>query len=94
MAGGNIKKNNSVHIRMYYVVDGGWSEWQRWSPCSAKCDKGIRYRKRSCSQPEPEEPGNNCTGEFLQTSFCYVVPCKGKNCVTHILHVLVITDKY
>lgn len=65
------------------IVDGGWSDWQKWSPCSAKCDKGIRYRMRSCSRPETEGSGNFCYGEFVQTSVCHVEPCKGKN-ITHI----------
>lgn len=61
-----------------FIVDGGWSEWQTWSPCSAKCDKGTRYRMRSCSRPEPEGFGQDCNGESVQTSICHVEPCKGK----------------
>ncbi|XP_026805571.1 uncharacterized protein LOC113548730 [Rhopalosiphum maidis] len=58
-------------------VDGGWSEWQKWSPCSATCDGGIRYRLRSCSRPEPEDSGRHCVGETVQTNKCYIEPCKG-----------------
>ncbi|XP_060872798.1 thrombospondin-1-like [Metopolophium dirhodum] len=59
------------------AVDGGWSEWQKWSPCSATCDAGTRYRIRSCSRPEPEGSGRQCEGETVQTNICYVRPCKG-----------------
>lgn len=65
-------------ILVTFAVDGGWSEWQKWSPCSAECDKGIRRRTRSCSRPEQEGNGRECIGEFVQTSPCYVEPCKGK----------------
>lgn len=34
---------------------------------------------RSCSQPEPEGVGQECIGEYVQTSICYIEPCKGKN---------------
>lgn len=61
------------------LVDGGWSEWKKWTPCSALCDRGVRYRMRSCSRPEPEEFGQTCSGEYVQTSDCHVEPCKGKN---------------
>ncbi|XP_050060956.1 uncharacterized protein LOC114129897 isoform X2 [Aphis gossypii] len=80
--------NNSVYmscsgphteIGRCYVpgVDGGWSEWLKWSPCSTTCDRGIRYRLRSCSRPEPESSGRHCEGETVQTNICYVGPCKG-----------------
>lgn len=72
-------KINKYFVFNVYIVDGGWSKWQKWSPCSAKCDKGTRYRMRSCSRPEPEGVGQECIGEHIQTNICYVEPCKGKH---------------
>lgn len=70
---------------MSITVDGGWSEWQKWSPCSAICDMGTRYRIRSCSRPEPEGSGRQCEGETVQTNICYVRPCKGVKTINNNL---------
>ncbi|CAJ1447503.1 unnamed protein product [Effrenium voratum] len=58
--------------------DGTWENWQEWSPCSASCTGGLRYRHRrmaheanECGQPaaglsrhvEPCNQGVGCSGD-------------------------------
>lgn len=41
-----------------------WSSWSDWSPCSATCDPGTRYRARHC------ESGTDCVGNVFQQESC------------------------
>ena len=45
-----------------YLIDGGYTEWTIFSPCTAKCDgdQGNRVRRRFCANPEPQFGGSNC----------------------------------
>ncbi|XP_022085075.1 A disintegrin and metalloproteinase with thrombospondin motifs 6-like [Acanthaster planci] len=52
-------------------VDGGWSAWQPYGPCSVTCGTGQKMRTRTCTNPPPEHGGQTCTGsstEYLQCS--------------------------
>jgi len=57
-------------------VDGKWSEWEKWSPCSATCGYGERYRERFCSNPEPENGGQTCEGEAREYEECNHGKCE------------------
>uniref|UniRef100_A0A182KDD4 EGF-like domain-containing protein n=1 Tax=Anopheles christyi TaxID=43041 RepID=A0A182KDD4_9DIPT len=57
-------------------VDGGWSEWARWSPCSKSCGKGIKSRKRYCNNPEPKAGGKLCVGQNVEHAQCSVKQCR------------------
>ncbi|KAF7665354.1 hypothetical protein LDENG_00145950 [Lucifuga dentata] len=48
------------------VIHGGWSCWSSWSSCSW----GRRSRRRSCSNPSPQNGGHHCNGEPAETSDC------------------------
>ncbi|KAM3867454.1 complement component C7 [Diretmus argenteus] len=48
------------------VIDGSWSCWSGWSSCSG----GRRSRRRSCSNPTPQNSGHHCIGEPTETSAC------------------------
>ncbi|XP_063151784.1 complement component C7 [Candoia aspera] len=48
------------------VIDGGWSCWSSWSPCTA----GRKSRSRSCNNPFPSGGGRSCVGESLQNPKC------------------------
>ncbi|CAG0902608.1 unnamed protein product, partial [Darwinula stevensoni] len=48
-------------------VDGGWSEWTKWSPCGPDC---LHFRSRSCTNPPPQHGGNICFGQNLESSNC------------------------
>ncbi|XP_021353607.1 uncharacterized protein LOC110450424 isoform X1 [Mizuhopecten yessoensis] len=66
-------------------VDGNWSKWQTWEPCSATCTRkghpiptGTRTRRRTCTNPAPAHDGDVCVGKDTEakscqpTSFCSV----------------------
>ena len=58
-------------------VNGAWSQWSPWSPCSRTCGMAIKRRRRSCTDPLPQNGGNNCDGGFSQSQnrICLGPPC-------------------
>ncbi|XP_053389473.1 uncharacterized protein LOC128552459 [Mercenaria mercenaria] len=62
---------NSTDCYQNNQVDGGFSSWSKWSPCSNKCGNGIRSRKRSCNNPLPKYGGRDCFGEKKEIQACF-----------------------
>ena len=60
-------------------MDGLWSPWSHWSPCTASCDGGMQQRSRKCNRPL--FGGVNCIGDTSQNRKCNVHPCKGVFCM-------------
>ncbi|KAM9324527.1 hemicentin-1 [Gastrophryne carolinensis] len=56
-------------------VDGKWSSWQAWNPCSKTCGKGTQTRIRLCNNPPPSSDGTICEGQEKQTQICYEQHC-------------------
>ncbi|KAK7135867.1 hypothetical protein R3I94_014519 [Phoxinus phoxinus] len=50
-------------------VEGGWSEWGKWQPCSVTCEKGQKKRQRTCSNPLPQ-CGGSCIGGEEEITSC------------------------
>ncbi|KAL7989069.1 hypothetical protein Chor_007988 [Crotalus horridus] len=48
------------------VINGGWSCWSSWSPCT----NGRKSRSRSCNNPSPRGGGKSCIGESFQNPQC------------------------
>ncbi|KAL4222901.1 Hemicentin-1 [Mactra antiquata] len=57
------------------VVDGGYSDWSKWSTCSKTCDEGIQYRTRACNNPLPANGGAECEGDSMESQPCTLEPC-------------------
>ncbi|XP_040533545.1 hemicentin-1 isoform X17 [Gallus gallus] len=51
-------------------VDGEWSSWLPWGPCSESCGKGTQTRLRLCSSPSPSHGGSHCRGPDVQRQVC------------------------
>ncbi|GIY13520.1 hypothetical protein CDAR_68362 [Caerostris darwini] len=56
-------------------VDGGWSAWSYWQPCSVTCGEGIQFRLRECNNPEPLHGGSFCYGETKEEQECNIAEC-------------------
>jgi len=51
----------------WYVVDGAWCEWSKWSDCYSEVTS--RKRSRRCECPPPANAGQNCQGTYC----CYLL---------------------
>jgi len=61
-------------------IDGAWSQWSPWSPCSRTCGMSVKRRRRSCTDPIPQNGGAQCDGGFSQSQnqICIAAPCVSK----------------
>lgn len=56
-------------------VDGNWSDWASWIPCTKTCGSGITMRTRLCDNPQPSGNGKFCEGVSFEAG-----PCNTDNC--------------
>ena len=56
-------------------VDGSYTAWSAYGPCSVTCGKGTMTRTRSCTNPPPSNGGKQCEGPANETSECDKDPC-------------------
>eukprot|EP00105_Crassostrea_gigas_P005928 XP_011419685.1 PREDICTED: coadhesin isoform X2 [Crassostrea gigas] len=67
---------NAVQTRTCQAsVDGGFSEWAMWTPCSRTCGHGLMSRRRTCTNPVPTRNGRNCTGTYSENTVCSIAGC-------------------
>lgn len=62
----------------FVLVDGAFTTYTNYSTCSKTCGGGVQVRLRSCTNPEPQFGGKNCTGTYKETKSCNAQPCPGK----------------
>ena len=67
-----------MKFHVYHLVNGGWSVWSEYSPCSVTCGFGTKVRMRTCTNPKPENNGADCTGVRVETEECDLGPCNCK----------------
>jgi len=56
-------------------VDGKFSEWSEFTPCSVTCGLGTRNRIRTCDSPKPQHGGAPCNGSFTDEEVCFKEFC-------------------
>ena len=69
------------------IVDGGWSEWQEQSECTATCGGGMITKKRTCTVPSPSCGGSDCEGDSITDFPCNTHCCPGKYINAQNVHV-------
>lgn len=74
-AGWNLK---SFPLFSASTVDGGYSDWSKFSECNASCGRGVKIRKRSCNSPKPMNGGKDCSGlgPAIEYEACNSFPCR------------------
>ena len=58
------------NIFSFFLVDGNWSTWGKWSLCSDDCGVGYQTRLRNCTNPKPLHGGLSCQGQKEETKQC------------------------
>ncbi|XP_066590228.1 uncharacterized protein [Prorops nasuta] len=59
-----------------YTVDGGWTSWRTWGPCSGECGfTGKKIRTRECNNPLPSDNGAPCLGPHNEIASCQIAGC-------------------
>ncbi|XP_067940287.1 hemicentin-1-like [Watersipora subatra] len=56
-------------------VDGNWTRWSPWQPCSLTCGDGYQERYRFCSEPSPSNGGLPCYGADTDRRQCNNAEC-------------------
>ncbi|KAM6217053.1 complement component C8 beta chain [Rhynchocyon petersi] len=55
-----------VTLRNNVPIDGKWSCWSEWTPCSG----GQKTRQRQCNNPPPQNGGSPCSGPDSERLNC------------------------
>ncbi|XP_078378151.1 SCO-spondin-like isoform X3 [Oculina patagonica] len=51
-------------------IDGKWTKWEAWEPCSVSCGGGTQMSRRSCTDPVPAFGGADCEGDSVRSRSC------------------------
>ncbi|CAF4844440.1 unnamed protein product [Rotaria sp. Silwood1] len=58
------------NIQDLQIINGNWSEWSLWSPCTRTCGSAIQKSERYCNNPKPENGGQYCPGQSTRIQSC------------------------
>ncbi|KAK6169390.1 hypothetical protein SNE40_020456 [Patella caerulea] len=64
------------------AVNGNWGEWTKFTPCSATCGLGVKFRKRLCDSPSPSNGGADCPGSPIEKRKCINSKCPAELCAS------------
>lgn len=67
-----------VNLFVFVLVNGGYSNWEEWGPCSSTCGQGFQERIRSCNNPKPANGGRPCSGPSIDSRKCQTGLCPGR----------------
>ena len=62
-------------------INGNWSDFGLWMPCTKSCGNGTKRRFRFCTNPKPKFGGEVCEGNNFEDSDCFVDCSSGINFV-------------
>eukprot|EP00112_Aurelia_sp_Birch-Aquarium-sp1_P004443 Seg1505.2 transcript_id=Seg1505.2/GoldUCD/mRNA.D3Y31 product=Hemicentin-1 protein_id=Seg1505.2/GoldUCD/D3Y31 len=71
---GKLTESKECKIREC-PVNGRYSKWGSFEPCTKSCGGGMKTRERLCNNPAPAHGGENCEGASSET-----VPCNTDAC--------------
>ncbi|XP_048579836.1 uncharacterized protein LOC116619170 isoform X2 [Nematostella vectensis] len=80
---GNAKETQQCNT-MPCPIDGGYTEWSSYAPCTVTCGGGVRLRVRNCTKPAPQYGGRNCStlGPSGQ-----IIPCANTRCPAIVFNI-------
>lgn len=58
-----------------FIIEGVWSLWSRWGPCSATCNVGVQRRRRTCRGSGQGGMQAICSGNDAD-----VLTCNNEDC--------------
>ncbi|XP_046840031.1 A disintegrin and metalloproteinase with thrombospondin motifs 9-like [Xenia sp. Carnegie-2017] len=64
-----------VEKRTKTVINGNWSPWSPFGPCSRTCGGGVTFSSRSCNNPRPSNGGKFCFGAKTRFKSCNTKDC-------------------
>uniref|UniRef100_A0A7M5UQU5 Uncharacterized protein n=1 Tax=Clytia hemisphaerica TaxID=252671 RepID=A0A7M5UQU5_9CNID len=74
---GDRKRTVKCNAPKLCPVDGGYTEWSMFGPCSSLCGLGTQTRSRNCTNPIPMHGGKICADGAVQVEG---KSCKLKEC--------------
>lgn len=86
-----ILMDNRISYHIHFLltcliqVDGNFTVWGPWAPCSQTCGNGTQSRYRNCTNPPPQHGGRDCVGPHNETQDCFDRPCPGQDIAVSLI---------